>query len=257
MKNRILYINPIGSPDFDKEIYNFLENGKRQDTEVTITSLTKGPPHIEYHYYESLVLVDTLHKVRLAEKEGYQGAIIGCFYDPGLREAKEISCNLMVTALCEASLHIAVTLGNMFSIIVGRNKWIPRMHENVKNHGFESKLASFKSLDMGVLDFHKDEDLTIRKMKTLSREAVEKDLAEVLILGCGIQFGFYRELQKEIGVPVIDPVLASLKYIELLVEIKHRLDWGISKAWGFESPSLEEIQRFKLEEQYKIKGLWS
>ena len=154
MKNRILYINPIGSPEFDKEIYNFLEDGKRQDTEVTITSLAKGPPHIEYHYYEILVLADTLHKVRLAEKEGYQGAIIGCFYDLGLREAKEIANNLMVTALCEASLHIAVTLGNRFSIIVGRNKWIPKMHENVVNHGFESKLASFKSLDMGVLDFH-------------------------------------------------------------------------------------------------------
>ena len=49
----------------------------------------------------------------------------------------------------------------------------------------------------------------------------------------------------------------EIKYIEFLTEIKHRLDWGISKVWGFESPSLEEIQGFKLEEQYQIKGLWS
>lgn len=257
MNTRILYINPIGSSEYDKEIYTFLEGAKNNDTVVTITSLATGPPHIEYHYYEALVLADTLNKVRLAEKEGYQGAIVGCFYDPGLREAKEISNNLMVTALCEASLHIAVTLGNRFSVIVGRNKWIPKMHENVVNHGFESKLASFKSLDMGVLDFHKDEKFTIHKIKVLSKEAVEKDLAEVIILGCGIQFGFYRELQKEIGVPVIDPVLASLKFIEFLVEIKRRLGWGISKIWGFESPPLDEIRKFKLEEQYHLEGLWS
>lgn len=257
MKNRILYINPVGSTEYDKDLLYFLEGEKNANTEITEVSLTKGPPHIEYHYYEALILTDTLHKVRWAENEGYQGAIIGCFYDPGLREAKEISNKLMVTALAESSLHIATTLGNKFSIIVGRNKWIPKMHENVVNYGFESKLASFKSLNLGVLDFHKDEALTTRKMKALAREAVEKDLAEVIILGCGIQFGFYKELQEEIGVPVIDPVLAALKYVEFLVEIKTRLNWGFSKIGGFESPPLEEIRNFKLEEQYQIKGLWS
>jgi allantoin racemase len=38
---------------------------------------------------------------------------------------------LVVTAPAEASMHIAVTLGQRFSIIVGRTKWIPLMRENV------------------------------------------------------------------------------------------------------------------------------
>jgi allantoin racemase len=257
MKIRILYINPIGSTEYDQDLRQFLEKYKNPNTEIIEESLGKGPPHIEYHYYEALVLTDILHRVKRAEKEGYQGVIVGCFYDPGLREAKEISDKLMVTALCEASLHIATALGNKFSILVGRNKWIPKMHENVVNYGFESKLATFKSLNLGVLDFHKDEAFTAHKMITLSKEAVEKDLAEVIILGCGIQFGFYKELQETLGVPVIDPVLAALKFMEFLVELKLRLNWGFSKIGGFESPPQEEIVKFKLEEQYQIKGLWS
>jgi len=257
MKNRILWINPIGSSDFDQPIQDFLEKEKDPSTEITVVSLSRGPRHLEYHYYEALILTETLHRIKGAEKEGYQGAVIGCFYDPGLREAREITHKLVVTAPAEASLHIAATLGHKFSIIVGRNKWIPKMQENVVNYGFKEKLASFKSLNLGVYDFQKDPAETTRRLKAAAREAVEKDLAEVVILGCTAQFRFYQELQEDIGVPVIDPILAALKYAEFLIELRMRLNWGHSKTGGFESPPQEEIANWKLEEQYQIKGIWS
>lgn len=97
--------------------------------------------------------------MKSAEKEGYDAAVIGCFYDPGLMEAREILDKMVVTAPAEASMHIAATMGHKFSIIVGRNKWIPQMMENVVNCGLKDKFASFKSVGLGVCDFHKDEKL--------------------------------------------------------------------------------------------------
>lgn len=84
-----------------------------------------GRGHLEYYSYGPLVVSKLLKIIKEAEKENFDGAIIGCFYDPGLREAREIAEKLVVTAPAEASMHIAATLGQRFSIIVGRTKWIP------------------------------------------------------------------------------------------------------------------------------------
>jgi len=256
MTNRILWINPIGTGVFDEPIRELLNREKRPETTVDVVSLGRGPQHLEYHYYEALVLADVLHSVKRAEKEGYDAAVIGCFYDPGLREAREITERLVVTAPCEATLHVAASLGHRFSIIVGRKKCIPKMHENVVNYGLGGRLASFKSVDLGVHDFQKKPAETAKRMRAASEEAIKNDLAEVIIFGCTIQFGFYKELQEELGIPVIDAVLAPFKYAEFLIELKKRFNWGTSKVYGYESPPKEEIERWNLEEQYGARNLW-
>jgi len=130
------------------------------------------------------------------------------------------------------------------------------MQENVVKYGFKDRLASFKSVGLGVLDFHRDPQETTKRLVAAAQEAVEKDRAEVIILGCTIQFGFYQELQKLVGVPVVDAVLAPLKYAEFLVEIRDHLGWGHSKKYGYESPPLEEIESWKIAEQYNLGDLW-
>jgi allantoin racemase len=253
---RILFIDPIATTAFREPLQDFIDKAKAANTVVDVVTLERGSEHNEYQYYQALSMADMLHKVRRAEVEGYDGAIIGCFYDPGLWEAREITERMVVTAPAESSMHIASTLGHSFSIIVGRKKWIPRMHQNAVTYGFGSRLASFKSVDLGVHDFHKDEGETARRLLRAAQEAVNQDRAEVIILGCTLQFGFYRELQKELGVPVVDAVLASLKYAEFLVDLRRRFEWSHSKIYGYQSPPLEEIKKWKLEEQYGVSGLW-
>lgn len=256
-KDRILFINPVGHGDWDAEVKKVLEEAKRETTEVEVISLKRGPRHLEYHYYEALIAADLLHCLKQAEKDGFAAVVIGCFYDPFLREAKEIAGRMIVTAPAEASLQIAACLGNSFSIIVGRRKWIPAMRKNVYEYGLRDKLASFRSVDLGVLDFHADERRTERRLREEAQKAVEEDGAEVIILGCTMQFGFYRELQKQLGVPVIDVVLAPFKQAEYLVDLKKRFGWSYSKAGGYERPPVREIKEWGIEEQYGIPGLWT
>ena len=79
-----------------------------------------------------------------------------------------------------------------------------------------------------------------------SKKAVEKDYAESIILGCTAEFGFYRTLQEEIGVPIIDPSLAALKKAEHHANLKRRFNLIPSRRWSCESPSDEEIKKFGL-----------
>ncbi|MDK2919961.1 MAG: allantoin racemase [Candidatus Petromonas sp.] len=153
---------------------------------------------------------------------------------------------MVVTAPAESSMHIASTLGHKFSIIVGRNKWVPKMMENVVNYGFKDRLASFKVVGLGVQDFHKDEKKTEMLLKRAAKEAIENDGAEVIILGCTMQFCFYKELQEYLGIPVIDAGFAPLKYAEFLIEIKNKCNWTHSKIGYCESPPIEEIKAWKL-----------
>ncbi len=256
MSRRVLFINPVGTDIFDSPINEILDAEKMAGTEVDVVSLKRGPQHLEYHYYEMLVMTDVLHLIKQGEKDGYDAAVIGCFYDPGLREAREITERIVVTAPAEACMHIATTLGDRFSVIVGRQKWVPAMRENVYKYGFADKLASFKPVGLGVHDFHKDEQAAEKMLKEAAREAVEQDKAEVIILGCTIQFGFYKELQEYVGVPVIDAILAPFKYAEFLIEIKQKFGWSPSKRYGFETPPSSEIKDWGLSKQYGFGDLW-
>jgi allantoin racemase len=256
MKQRILYIDPVGKGVVEEGL-QFLSAHTRDDTELKMTILPRGPEHLEYRYYEALVLVDILHLVREAERQGFNAAIIGCFYDVGLQAAREVAETMPVIAPCEASVHLAATLGDRFSVIIGRRKWIPEMRENVFNYGMKERLASFKSVDLGVLDFHEDEKETAARFRKAAREAVEVDGAEVIILGCTATYGFYDQLQRELGVPVIDSMIASLKTAEFAAELASRLGWSHSKIAAYESPPLEEFAPWRLHEQYDFRDMRS
>ena len=253
---RILFINPVGHGTWDASVRDYLMDAKEDNTEVDVVSLKRGPKHLEFHYYETLIAVDLLHTIKQAEKDGYDGAVIGCFYDPFLHEAREICEHMVVTAPAEASLQLSSLLGDKTSIVVGRRKWIPVMRRNVLKYGYGQKLASFRSLEMGVLEFHLDEKYTESILKMEAEKAVKEDFAETIILGCTIQFGFYKELQELLGVPVIDAVLAPFKQAEYLIEVRNKMGWKTSKVGGFETPPVKEIVEWEIEKQYCIEGLW-
>lgn len=246
MKRKILYINPVRNDD--EEELSLLTRVKQENTKLEYRSLTTGPKHLEYSYYTTLISKDLLYMIREAEKRGVDAAVIGCFYDPVLEEAREITEKMIITAPCEASTHIACTLGYKFSIIVGRKRWIPQMMENVTKYGMKDKLASFKSVDLGVLDFHQDKKSTVQRFREAAKEVIKIDGAEVIILGCTGAYGFYEELQQDLGVPVIDASIAALKFAEFLVEIGNKFGWKHSKIGRYETPPLEEILNWQLGE---------
>jgi len=243
---RILWINPIGTDGFDLTIGRMLKQAGRSGSSVDVVSLPEGRPmHLEYHAYEGLVVGDIVNIVH-SLSHNYDGIVIGCFYDVGLREAREVSGKAVVTAPCQASLVFASHLGNSFSVLVGRRKWIPKMRENIFMYGQGERLASMRPLEMGVYDFQANLKKTASVMMEQGRKAITEDGAEVLILGCTIEFGFHEKMQKELGVPVIDAVLAPFKLVEMLAESASAFEWYPSRKWGSESPTDQEVEKMGL-----------
>ena len=246
---RILWIDPIGTDMFSGDMARILAMCKRADTTVDVVCLPDDrPKHLEYHAYEGLVIGD-ITRLSYQLNAEYDAIVIGCFYDVGLREAREVSGSAVVTAPCQSATAIASNLGNTFSVLVGRRKWIPKMRENIHLYGHGHRLVSMLPLDLGVHDFQADHDLTCDRLMSVGRKAVEEDGAEVLILGCTAEYGFNLEMQETLGVPVIDAVTAPFKYAEFLAETAQRFGWYPSRKWGSEAPPRQEIEAWGLFQQ--------
>ena len=245
MGRRILWINPVMNDAYDQAIGESLRAEARADTRLDVASFPgTGPLHLEYNAYELVTAKPTLQTILWAEAEGYDATVVGCFYDPFMRAAKELTTRMPVTAPAEASIRIAQSVGERFSILVGRDKWIPEMEENVHRYGAERCLSSFRVLGMGVNDFQVDPAVTEQRIRQEARAAVEQDRADVVILGCTIEFGFFRTLQAEIGVPIIDATVAPLLWAELLADAAARQAWTPSARLGYLTPDAAELAPF-------------
>ncbi len=243
---RIMWINPVGTDVFDADVLKILNVAKLNGTQVDVASLSADrPKHLEYHAYEGLVVGDIVRLTREAA-DRYDAIVIGCFYDVGLREAREVSGRSIVTAPCQSATAIASNLGNTFSVLVGRRKWIPKMRENVHLYGHGHRMVSMRPLDLGVHDFQTDHDRTCDRLLTEGRKAVQEDGAEVILLGCTAEYGFHETMQDELGVPVIDAILAPFKYAEFLVDLASRFGWRPSRMRGNEAPPEAELTPWNL-----------
>ncbi len=246
MKNRILYLKPVAYSYLNAEILAYLNKYKSDNTEIEIRSLSRGPSHLEYLYYQAVAEVEILREIRQAERDGFAAAMIGCFDDPGLFVAREISQDLLVTAAAESSVYLAAALGDRFSVIVGRDKWIPQMRDLICRYGLRDKLASFRSIGLGVLELQQDKQETADRIRREIENAIVLDRAEVIILGCTMQYGFFEILQEEYQIPIIDAMLANLKYTEYLLEVKQKTDWTFSRRGMYERPPDQEMADWSL-----------
>ena len=244
---RIMYLRPVGTAAFDELFADMIRSYKNPETEVHITSLKPsdgGFTHIEYRSSEAIVTAGIIRGTRVAAQEGFDAVALSCFYDTALHDAREVSGNAIVTAPCIASVEIACSLANRFGVIVGRRKWVDQMSSTIRDYGRGDQLSGFYHVELGVNDFQTNPERTERLLVEAGRRAVENDYAEAIILGCTREVGFYRSLEKALGVPVIDPSIAALKRAEYAAILKRQCGWIPSRKWSCEPPPEDELDRF-------------
>jgi allantoin racemase len=244
---KIMYLSPVTHRAGHDELFSDMARAhKLPGTEVHVASLpdTVGRfSHIEYRSFEGMVTAGIIRATRAAAREGFDALVIGCFYDTGLAEAREVSGEMIVTAPCAASCEIAASLSNRFGVIVGRRKWVDQMQATVHSLGHRDRLAGFYPVGLGVTEFQQDHDRTAARLLEVGRRAVAEDYAEALILGCTMEVGFDKTVERELGVPVIDPAIAALKRAEWGAILKRDCGWKPSRKWSCEAPPENEIER--------------
>lgn len=231
MKLKIFFIG--GLDEWFKEI-------AEPNTIVETAWFNSELPHLEYEFYEHVAIHNIIKLSVEAEKNGCDAIVIGCFYDPGLREVREL-VKIPVVGVCEASLQVASSLSaGKYSILVGRQKWIPKMADNARIYGYDSRIASWRILNLTVPDMHDKEKTQVAILRE-AKAAVDEDRAEVVCLGCTGMAGQAKKAQETLGIPVLDPVLIGLKVAELRAILWKRFGISHSKIGGYEPPPYDEL----------------
>lgn len=187
-------------------------------SEVTVVDVPDGPASIESSYEELLAVPATLAGVQQAEHDGFDAVILGCFGDPGLDAARELT-RIPVVGPGESSLLLAASLGHRFSVITVLDSVIPAQELQAYRAGVRGKLASVRATDIPVLSLMRDIDASKRRVIEIGAAAVEDDRADVLVLGC-MTMSFLdvaEDVSKALGVPVVNAGRTALKAAESLV----------------------------------------
>ncbi len=222
-----------------KDWYQGMPNA---DTVVASKLFDSSLPHLEYEFYEHIAVHKFIEVAVNAEEDGFDAILMGCFYDPGVREVREL-VKIPVVGVGEASFHMAAMLSaDKFSVLVGRRKWIPKMSANARVCGLDSRIASWRVLDLSVPDM-KDDDKTYAAVLREAEAAVREDHAEVVCLGCTGLIGQAQKVQEKLGVPVLDPIAVGLKMAEFKASLWKQFSLSHSKIGGYEAPPPEEFRQ--------------
>jgi allantoin racemase len=215
---KILVLNPNTSSIVTQKIAAVVHKIARPETEAVVMSIPHGPESLESFYDEARATPYSLEVVKQANEEGYDAVVLAAFCDPGIEALKEISA-IPVFGLEEASFSVALMLGNKFGILTEKKHKEAVKAREVRKHGLESRFASVRALNMGVVEIATDPQKVKETGIAVARRMIDEDGAEVIIMGCASMAGYSQELQEILKVPIIDPVAVTLKMVEGLAEL--------------------------------------
>jgi allantoin racemase len=214
---RILFINPNTSESFTHGIEISTEKYKSADTKVVALNPSTGPATIESIYEEMLGGAAAL-QVFMENIDEFDGFIMACYGNESLVQAAREATDKPVIGITEASYYMACMVGRKFSVVTTGDRWESLLWDSVKLHGLEARCASIRptSVNTSELEESGDEAIKAHLMRE-ARIALEQDGADVILLGCAGLTGFDKLMQAELGIPVIDGVVAALKLMEGLI----------------------------------------
>jgi len=200
---KILIINPNSDKQMSLDILKSAENYSGNNIKIYCKN-TPGAPHFIENYEDiSQSGPGMINLARKYESE-FDAFIIACHYDPNLDMMKEI-LNQPVIGIGEASIKIASMIGHKFSIITTDYHSIPIHEELVRKYHLYNALASVRAPALETRNLNEKE-----KYLHTSKLAIEKDCAEVIVLGCAGLTGLDKFIQKKLDVPVLDGVACAL-----------------------------------------------
>ena len=244
---KILYIQPSvsskfnqkTSDKFNKIIQLELDRQMSPGYSLFVKGIKYGGELPTSEYYVCIAIPYIVEEILKGEKEGFDAAIVGCFGNLGVRQAREV-VSIPIIGPGEAACHIACLLGDKISIITTgaviqhknlklnekyHHQFYTSIQRELQAQGLLDRVVSIRSTNRssegGTTAFTK-EGLTseIKALLKQGRKAIEEDGADVLVLGCALMMGVADKLQDDLGVPVVDSTLTALKVAEMLISMK-------------------------------------
>jgi allantoin racemase len=210
---RIAVINPVITREFEPMTADELRDCCPPDVETEVISLDRGPQSIQTLSDEAAAIPGLMEKVK--ELDGRTDAIIvNCFADPGVRMAREIT-KVPVIGPGESSLCMASQLGQRIGVVTVLASAVQMIRHNIRAVGMQDHVVAVRSTGMGVAETVSRDVDVVGTLATECLAAVEKDEADVLVLGCTGMAGLSDEVHRRLlakghNIPVVSATPAAI-----------------------------------------------
>jgi allantoin racemase len=235
----ILVLYPSGRelPDVRDEI----EKHTRDDVDITLDNTSEALPagSISYEYEYSKSANAVTEYIIDAEKEGFDGVVVGCQGEPGVDEARSV-VDIPVLGTLQPSCQMARQMGKQFSVIGESLKTQITETKRIKDLGFRDQLASYRPVNLTTEDFASESPDHLReKVEEVVKTCVEEDGAEVIVSGCTLllealqddvtlstdELGITTADGQSVDIPIVLPTIVGLKTCAMMVDLQQSLGY--------------------------------
>lgn len=246
MTIRILMINPVGTSYMVASLIEILERSQLPGIEVDVECLANGVPPTAFLPLPTVSHNQILQATATAHERGYDAVVVACAADPAVTVAKTVS-RIPVTGPMEAAFHTAAALGGRLGVVTAKLQPGPQEHqpstvnwlrELIQQYGMWHRFAGVRSThpehpvgdeaeELLRCDPARLRESIQRGMAAaaagpgldLARQLVEFDDATAVSFACTQWAGLLEPVRRALDVPVIDPVVDTIRYAALLATI--------------------------------------
>lgn len=227
---RILVLNVNTTASMTRSIGDSARSAASPGTEIIELTPNFGADSCEGNFESYLAAIAVMDKV-VNYTEPYD-AVIQAGYGEHGREGLQELLDVPVVDITEAAASTAQFLGHKYSVVTTLDRTVPLIEDRLKLAGLSDRCASVRASGLSVLELESDADRAVAAIVEQSRQAVQNDKAEVIVLGCGGMAELETRVAAATGVPIVDGVRAAVTIAESLV----RLGLSTSKVRTFATP---------------------
>jgi allantoin racemase len=177
-----------------------------------------------HHALETPALV---RKTVWAEQQGFDAVIQSNTFDPGVEPAR-LAVRIPVIGLLRATLHTATILADRIGITVPLEGHVPHTWRILRTYGMEGFVADIRPIRIYGDDLHARKREILETTVQVMRGLVADQRVEAVIPLGGALFPYVvdpRDLQAEVGVPVLNTKAIGIRFAETCVGL------GMSHSW--------------------------
>lgn len=148
------------------------------------------------------VLDALAERIGRANPDGFDAAVIGCFGDPGLEAARELS-PVPVIGMAEASLAVGMRWAPCIAFLTGGEAWVPMLEEFCLLRGFGRDQVMVRSVRPTGDMIARDPDRALALLAESAGQAMAAGAGAIVLGGAGLA-GLGALLAPALPVPVLD-----------------------------------------------------
>jgi allantoin racemase len=183
-----------------------------------------------------------------AERDGFDGFVIGSFSEPLLREIRS-AVDIPVTGILESSMLVSLSLGRRVAPVANAPEIAFIVQSAVEKHGLESRVLPCVSLDPPMHEAElmaaaTDPQALVEAFRHAARHAMVHQGADVIVPAEAVLATVLlaRQVTHVDDAPVVDVLAVAWRYALMMIRLQQDCGFGTSRAGAYARRDAELVR---------------